>query len=415
MCREGVRMNKFDSVPLLAPSFDRLRADAVWVTIANWADGLNEHYGRAEVIAGQAAYTPAQIRERCFSASSGKGSKGKSSWFRQLYIPKLFEMFAKDLRWFYEEQKVLSIDIERFKNAPFVWQHHDLFQTKGLELAKKLGKPSVLFVDAPYVWESKKWGVHRFGWEWFAKRWGDSHPCRKADLVLVVSEEVKRAVLDLGVDENRILITPCTVSHKMFDGAKESDVRKSLGLTNDFVIGWVGSFRKFHSLDLLVEAFMDISTSIPQAKLFLVGDGPERIRLQEKINDFGLSEKVIFSGNVPHNEIHAYISSFDVAVLPSQSNEGFHYSPLKLREFFAAGVPVIASAVGDVKLVIEESNGGWLVPPGSKDSIAEMIVRIETNREAIDSAGSRARSYSLTEMGISKQIRMIEDYFGIRT
>lgn len=408
-------MNKFVSVPLLAPSFNRLRADAVWVTIANWAEGLDEKYGRAEVIAGQTAYSAAQIRARCFPSTSGKDRHHKPSWFRQLYISKLFEIFAKDLRWFYEEQKTFSIDLNRFKNAPFVWQHHDLFQTSGLKLAKKLGVPSVLFVDAPYVWESKKWGVHRLGWEWFAKRRGDAHPCRMADLVLVVSEEVKRAVLDLGVDESRVLITPCTVSQKMFDQAKSSEVRGSLGLTNSFVIGWVGSFRKFHSLDLLVEAFKNVSDSVPEAKLLLVGDGPERIRLQEKINGFGLNERVIFSGNVPHNEIHAYISSFDVAVLPSQANEGFHYSPLKLREFFAAGVPVIASAVGDVELVVEQSKGGWLVPPGSKDSIAEMIRRIEADPAAIDSAGSKARSYSLTEMGISKQIQMIEEYFGIRT
>jgi glycosyltransferase involved in cell wall biosynthesis len=406
-------MNKFVSVPLLAPGFNRLRADAVWVTIGNWAEGLEDRYGKAEVIAGETGYSAAEIRARCFPRSSETERKRRPSKLRQSYIAKLFEMFAKDLRWFYEEQKSLSIDSERFKNAPFVWQHHDLFQTRGLKLSKKLGIPSVLFVDAPYVWESKKWGVHRFGWEWFAKRWGDSKPCRKADLVLVVSEEVKRAVLDLGVDESRVLITPCTVSHKIFGRAKGNEVRKSLGITSDFVIGWVGSFRKFHSLDLLVEAFRDISTSIPQAKLMLVGDGPERIRLQDKIEYYELNDRVIFSGNVPHNEVPAYISSFDVAVLPSQSNEGFHYSPLKLREFFAAGVPVIASAVGDVKLVIEESNGGWLVPPGSKDSIAEMIERLEKDRAAINSAGSKARSYSLTEMGIFKQIRMIEEYFGI--
>lgn len=406
-------MNKFVSVPLIAPSFNRLRADAVWVTIANWAEGLEDRYGRADVIAGQTAYSASQIRARCFSLSSKKERKRRPSKFRQLYISKLFEMFAKDALWFYEEQKSLSLNSEKFMNAPFVWQHHDLFQTRGLKLAKKLGLPSVLFVDAPYVWESKKWGVPRLGWEWFAKWWGDSNPCRKADLVLVVSEEVKRAVLDLGVDESRILIAPCTVSPKIFSRTKDSEVRKSLGLSSNFVIGWVGSFRKFHSLDLLVDAFKVVSTSIPHAKLLLVGDGAERIRLQEKIASFGLNERVIFTGNVPHNEVPAYISSFDVAVLPSQSNEGFHYSPLKLREFFGAGIPVIASAVGDVKSVIEESKGGWLVQPGSKDLIAEMIVNIETDRAAIESASSRARSYALSEMGITKQIRMIEDYFGI--
>ncbi|MBL7858469.1 MAG: glycosyltransferase [Cyclobacteriaceae bacterium] len=405
----------FVTLPLLAPDFRLLRADAVWVTIANWAEGFNERYGRAEVIAGKNAYSPDQIRARCFAPASVKGIKRKPSIFRTSYIGKLIETFAKDFRWFFEEQKHLNIDVDRFRSAPYVWQHHDLFQTRGLKLAKRLGVPSVLFVDAPYVWESRKWGVPRSGWEWFAKRWGDSLPCREADLVLVVSEEVKRAVLNLGVEESRVLITPCTVSPGKFDKTKANEVRKSLGLTDNFVIGWIGSFRKFHSLDLLVDAFRDISSAIPSAKLLLVGDGPERIRLQEKVADFRLNDRVIFLGNIPHNEIHAYISSFDVAILPSQSNEGFHYSPLKLREFFAAGVPVIASAVGDVKSVIEESDGGWLVPPGSKELIAEMILKVESDRVAVDSAAAKAKKYALTEMGILKQIKMIEDYFGINS
>ncbi len=405
-------MRDLVTFPLVTPDFRLLRADAVWVTIANWAEGFNERYGRAEVIAGQIAYSADQIKARCF-ASSEKRAKRKPSLLRQSNMGKLVETMAKDLRWFLEARKGVAIDIERFRNAPYVWQHHDLFQTRGLKLAKQLGVPSVLFVDAPYVWESSKWGVSRLGWGWFSKRWGDSLPCRKADLVLVVSEEVKRAVLDLGVDERRVLITPCTVSPARFDRAQGYEVRKSLGLTDNFIIGWVGSFRKFHSLDLLVDAFVVVSASIPQAKLLLVGDGPERMRLQKKVIGYGLKDRVIFPGNIPHSEVSAYISSFDVAVLPSQSDEGFHYSPLKLREFFAAGVPVIASAAGEVKQVIEASDGGWLVPPGSKNSIAEMMVRVEADRAVVDSAALKARNYALTEMGILKQIRMIEDYFGI--
>jgi glycosyltransferase involved in cell wall biosynthesis len=163
----------------------------------------------------------------------------------------------------------------------------------------------------------------------------------------------------------------------------------------------------------LIGAFEYISSSKPNAKLLLVGDGPERLGLQEKVNELGLEERVIFTGNVPHNEVHNYISSFDLAVLPSNSNEGFHYSPLKLREFFAAGVPVIASAMGDVKHVIEDSNGGWLVEPKSKEAIGQMILDLEQDKESLMAASLRAREYAIKEMGVSKQIRMIEEYFGI--
>ena len=408
-------MTKIQTVlPLFAPSFTRLRADAVWVTIANWAEGFEDKYGNAEVIAGTDRYKSDEIRAKCFPNNPAKTKPRKASAFRKSYFAKVAETFFKDLRWYFESIKSVDIETDRFKDVPFVWQHHDLFQTKGLKVAKKLGKPSVLFVDAPYVWEAKKWGVNRFGWEWFSKKWGDAKPLKMADLVLVVSEEVKQAVIDLGVDAHKILITPCTVSTKRFDKSSASGVRKSLGLEKKFVIGWVGSFRKFHSLGLLLESFAEIASLIPEATLLLVGDGPERIGLAEKAVSLGIGNQVIFTGNIPHNEVSSYISSFDLAVLPAQSNEGFHYSPLKLREFFAAGVPVIASAVGDVKTVIEDSEGGWLVPPASTDEIAKMIRKLETNRDEIKLASLKAKNYAGTEMGITKQILMIEDYFGIK-
>ncbi|UII23878.1 glycosyltransferase [Fulvivirga ligni] len=397
------------SIPLFVPDFNRLRADAVWVTIANWAEGFEERYGNAEVISGETSYSSEQIRSRCFISKNE--NKQKISPLRKTYIAKLLEILIKDIRWFREDRKELNVAIDKFQNAPFFWQHHDLFQTRGLQMAKKMGVPSVLFVDAPYVWESKKWGVHRFGWEWFAKRRGDADPCKQADLVLAVSDEVKQAILDLGVDEKKVMVTPCTVSAKRFDSVKGNEVRHSLGIEDDFVIGWVGSFRKFHSLDLLVEAFKDVVNHLPHAKLLLVGDGPERIPIQEMVNQMGMGDKVIFTGNIPHKDINTFISSFDIAILPSKSTAGFHYSPLKLREFFAAGVPVIASAVGDVKKVITESEGGWLVSPGSKDSISEMILKMESNREAVNDASIKARNYSVNEMGILKQIDMIESYF----
>lgn len=405
-----VTKNSKVKVPLLVPGFRLLRADAVWVTISNWADGLEQRYGKAEVIAGQSSYSVTEIKDKCFSSKSGGKLKSKPSLFRRSFLGKLAETFAKDLRWYLENRKPITLDEGQFKGAPFVWQHHDLFQTQGLRLAKKMGVASVLFVDAPYVWESGKWGISRLGWKWFARRWGDALPCKKADLILAVSDEVKRAVMDLGVEENKILITPCTVSTKKFELADDVEVRLSLGLKDAFVIGWIGSFRKFHSLDLLIDSFKDISSTIKNTKLMLVGDGPERLRLQEKVAHLGLQDQVVFTGNIPHSRVQDYICSFDIAVLPSYENEGFHYSPLKLREFFAAGVPVIASAVGDVKRVIQDSGGGWLVMPGKKEDIVEKVRNINSNRLMLESYSTNAKKYASEEMGIMKQILMVEDY-----
>lgn len=406
-------MIKKEKIPLFAPDFKLLRADAVWVTIANWAEGLEEQYGESVVFAGNDKFSNTEIRERCFTKNTPLNLK-RPTRLRKSFFAKLLETLFKDIRWFIENRKPLNIDLSQFKNSPFIWQHHDIFQTRGLKIAKQLEIPSVLFVDAPYVWESSHWGISRFGWKHLANIWGDTHPIQMADLVLVVSEEVKRAVLNLGVDESKVLVTPCTVSTKRFDKARGLQVKDSLGLRNDTVFGWVGSFRKFHSLDLLIDSFQELTKSASKVKLLLVGDGAEKARLEEKVSKLGLINQVIFTGNIPHNEVDAYISSFDVAVLPAASDAGFHYSPLKLREFFAAGVPVIASAVGEVKAIIEQSKGGWLVPAGDKWAIAEMMKNIISSKEVVQDAGVSAKEYAETEMGISKQIDMIEEFFNLK-
>ena len=403
------------SVPLVTPDLRLLRADAVWVTIANWAEGLQEYYGGSTVIAGKQFYSAEEIRARCFNRGPKSHKNPKFGRLRKTYLSKLAETLVKDLRWYREDRKSLEINATQFRNAPFIWQHHDIFQTKGIRLANQLGVPSVLFVDAPYVWESGKWGMSRMGWKWFAEKRGDFFPCKEADLVLAVSEEVKNAVIDLGVREDKVLITPCTVSSDRFDPAKAQQKRIELGLSENFVIGWVGSFRKFHNLDLLIDAFQKVAAMSPQAKLLLIGDGAERERIESRVADYGIQDRVIFTGMIPNNDVPDYIGSLDVAVLPSFSTDGFHYSPLKLREFFAAGVPVIASAVGEVQQVIEASGGGWLVPPGETDSIAEMIQTVQANPASRASASAKAQHYANIEMGVLKQIRMVEDYLGIKS
>ena len=80
----------------------------------------------------------------------------------------------------------------------FVWQHHDLFHRWGLDAAHRLGVPSVLFVDAPQVWEAKKWGVNRPIWGPWLERLMESPTLSDASLVACVSEDVRDAVARAG-------------------------------------------------------------------------------------------------------------------------------------------------------------------------------------------------------------------------
>ena len=108
----------------------------------------------------------------------------------------------------------------------------------------------------------------------------------QADVVAAGSEIVAEELARLGVEERRIVITRTGFDPEVFGGPVDRPAeRQRLDLGDDFVVGWVGSFRGFHELDLLVEAVAEIGErNEPRSTLLLVGDGPEQGVLKYGVN-----------------------------------------------------------------------------------------------------------------------------------
>src|SRR5262249_9593928 len=156
------------------------------------------------------------------------------------------------------------------------------------------------------------------------------------------SERVAEEVVRLGVDERRVVIVRTGFDPAMFSGHPDRRATRSrLGIDDEFVVGWVGSFRGFHSLDQLVAAVARTTERV-EAKSFLllVGDGPERKPVEALAAGRGVH--VVSTGTVPQHDLHALISAMDVAVLLAGKGAEFHYSPLKLAEYLASGVAIVA-------------------------------------------------------------------------
>ena len=203
--------------------------------------------------------------------------------------------------------------------------------------------PSVLFVPAAKVWEAERWGTTRPGWGGWLERRAERPALLGADLVACGSETVVEQVLRIGVPDERVLLTPTGVDLELFaEPPDPAPLRRRLGLDGRFVVGWIGSFRRFHALEQAVEA----AAGLPAAALLLVGDGPERARIERLAHDLGVP--ATFTGTVPHHELPAYLAAMDAAVILAPRNEPFHYSPLKLAEYLAAGLPVVAPAAGQL-------------------------------------------------------------------
>jgi glycosyltransferase involved in cell wall biosynthesis len=284
----------------------------------------------------------------------------------------------------------------------FVWQRHDLFHTAGLELAQRLGAPSVLFVPAAKVWEAEQWGTRRPGWGRLLEGRVERASLLGADLVACGSRAVADQVLRLGVPHERVLLTPTGVDLDQFAELPDpTPLRRHLGLQDRFVVGWVGSFRRFHALEQVVEA----AATVPRAALLLVGDGPERARIERLTRDLGVT--AMFTGTVAHHELPAYLAAMDTAVVLARPGQPFHYSPLKLAEYLAAGLPVVAPATGQLLERLTDGVDAIVVPPHDVDALGVALRRLQDDPEERARLGKAARAAAEADWSWDHQVRRV--------
>jgi glycosyltransferase involved in cell wall biosynthesis len=364
-------------------------APAMWITVAGWADAARKQLGHAWVVTRDGVYTPDDVltftRPRLISRSTG--ATGGSVLLRTAAKDALRAREARRQRDVGEQPDWAGADLA------FVWQHHDPFHTAGAPLARRHGVPLVTYVHAPQVWESARWGVRRPGWGPLLERFGERPPLRDSDVVACVSEEVATEVERLGVDPARVIVSPMAVDADRFTPeVPAAAVRDRLGISANFVVGWTGSFRRFHGLEQALEAFRIVGARSPDSRLLLVGDGPERAALEETAESLGIANQVVFAGAVAHEELPEYVAAMDATVVTARSGHAFHYSPQKMREYMAAARPVVAPRVGDVARTLTDGVDGLLYGVGDVDELGARLLELHDDAHARARIGGAGRA-----------------------
>jgi glycosyltransferase involved in cell wall biosynthesis len=172
-------------------------------------------------------------------------------------------------------------------------------------------------------------------------------------------------------------------------------VRRKQGIPSDAaVIGCVARLSEGKGLNYLVDAMPDIVERVPHAHALLVGDGPLRADLERHATERGVRDRVHFAGY--HQDIPAWLAAMDVFVLPSLSEA----LPLSILEAMAAGLPVVATAVGGIPEVVEDGVNGRLIPVKDARALATAVVDVLSNPALAEQLGlagrTRAKLYSDT-------------------
>jgi glycosyltransferase involved in cell wall biosynthesis len=207
-----------------------------------------------------------------------------------------------------------------------------------------------------------------------AERWALS----RADAVLAVSTPLRDYAISLGAEPDRVHVVPNGVDAELFKpGEPDLEVRKRWGLDGDRVLGFVGGLRPWHGVEVLPALLDRLVSRYSGLRLAIVGDGPLRGELERELRERGLTRSALLTGWLSHAEVAALVREFDVALAPySRPQHDFYFSPLKLFEYMACGVPVVAAALGQIEEVVRDGETGLLYPPGQQDALLAACDRL---------------------------------------
>jgi glycosyltransferase involved in cell wall biosynthesis len=136
------------------------------------------------------------------------------------------------------------------------------------------------------------------------------------------------------------------------------------------VLGFVGGLRPWHGVGALPILLERLIQKHRRLHLAIVGDGPLRGQLEGDLRQRGLAERVVFTGSLAQEEVAALIRHFDIALAPyARLEHPFYFSPLKLFEYMACGVAVVAAELGQIATVVRPGETGLLYPPGDLEAL----------------------------------------------
>ena len=299
-----------------------------------------------------------------------------------------------------QEQQHASAEIAQrilADGADLVYERYSLFSTVIAELADPAGIPGILEVNAPLIDEQRN---HRSLVDESAASQALAAQAEAAKAVVCVSDPVRDWVLRH---------VPGANAHTVPNGVSLTRIRPQLEAVGEVVVTFVGTLKPWHGVSDLIQA---ASLATQPWRLRIIGDGPERDNLVAEAAALGVD--VDFRGAVAPSEIpdHLAGSAIGVAPYPNLGEGNLQYfSPLKVYEYLAAGLPVVASAVGQIPEVLAEC--GVLVPPSDPAALASALDQLAADPLLRGQLGGRARHTAEQRHGWDAAVTRILQLAGV--
>lgn len=292
-----------------------------------------------------------------------------------------------------------------------IYQRHARFSLVGALLARAARKPLFLEYNGSEEFMGRYWTPTPLK--------GQLAACERAAVgaaarIFVVSEIDREDLISRGVDPGRIILNPNGVAVERFAKGGGAEVRAKLRVSQtDLLVGFVGTFGPWHGASILARAFAAVAPELPEARLLLVGNGPELEMTRRQLAVSGVEKQAIFAGKVASNDVPAYLDACDVLVsphVPLPDGVEFFGSPTKLFEYMAAGKGIIASDLGQIGEVLQHGQTAWLVPPGDEKALSSALHALAAAPRLREELGARARRRAAEHTWRKNARRIVEAY-----
>ena len=289
-----------------------------------------------------------------------------------------------------------------------------------LRVGKRLGIPVVYEIRAFWEDAAVDHGTTTEGSvRYKLTRWLETRAIKRADHLFTICEGLRADMAQRGVASTKITVIPNAVDIDSFEPGGQPDValKRSLGLEDASVVGFIGSFYAYEGLDLLLDAMPAILAARPEVRVLLVGGGPQDQALKAQAQRLGIADKVVFTGRVAHSEVQRYYDLVDVLAYPRHSMRLTELvTPLKPLEAMAQGRLLVASDVGGHKELIRDGQTGVLFKAGDAVALAQAVVKLLGAPQSWPALREAGRQFVEQERNWAKSVgNYVQAYQGLKT
>lgn len=242
----------------------------------------------------------------------------------------------------------------------------------------------------------------------FVTRWLNKYSFQAQSMAVAVSRDVASSIATNIAPQIPVQTVMNGVNQHRFirNEAAGLQIRNTWGLApTDVVVGSIAVFRFQKRLDLWLEVIAAVKKQLPGIKALLVGDGPLRPMLQDKVAQLGLQDTVIMPGL--HTNAAEWLSAMDIFMM-SSSFEGL---PLALLEAMSCECAIATTNAGGVGEVVEHEKSGWLCSVDEWPQLCDAVVALASNAELRREYASNARQRVTQHFSMASMVQQLEDIY----